>query len=281
MILNAIKLDLRLHYEHQRALLGYLRDERTLRRQDWVMLSDAVDVLGDSMVIVDGKEQKFRQFYSERIDVRYADPFLARLVTLTDAEEEGRRARAAVAQEIGRLLDGAEGFSRDNNDCRLLLVYCLYWWAAFARGYIFEVIIFRDLAASGLQFVAHDLTRREERFASYDLLLLGLRGDIKHTTYFLTADRLSLLDSDFFITRWYLGREWPRVAILRETAWAVLSLPPCDDQRRTAMLGEVALILPGASVFLIDSLALTALGYDQWKQRVLMLQLAGGETSDE
>jgi hypothetical protein len=245
------------------------------------MLSDAVNALGDSVVIVDGKEQRFRQFYSERIDARYADPFLARLVTLTDAEEEGRRAQAAVAQEIGRLLDGAEGFSRDNNDCRLLLVYCLYWWAAFARGYIFEVIIFCNLAASGLQFVAHDLTRREERFASYDLLLLGLRGDIKHTTYFLTADRLSLLDSDFFITRWYLGREWLRVAILRETAWAVLSLPPCDDQRRMATLDEVELILPGASVFLIDSLALTALGYDQWKQRVLMLQLAGGETSDE
>jgi len=281
MILTAIKLDLRLHSEHQRALLGYLRDERTLRRQDWVMLSDAVDALGDSVVIVDGKEQRFRQFYSERIDAQYADPFLARLVTLTDAEEEGRRAQAAVAQEIGRLLDGAEGFSRDNNDCRLLLVYCLYWWAAFARGYIFEVIIFRDLAASGLQFVAHDLTRREERFASYDLLLLGLRGDIKHTTYFLTADCLSLLGSDFFITRWYLGREWLRVAILRETAWAVLSLPPCDDQRRMATLDEVELILPGASVFLIDRLALTALGYDQWKQRVLMLQLAGGETSDE
>jgi hypothetical protein len=32
------------------------------------MLSDAVDALGDSVVIVDGKEQRFRQFYSERID---------------------------------------------------------------------------------------------------------------------------------------------------------------------------------------------------------------------
>ena len=145
MILNAIKLDLRLRYEHQRALLRYLRDERTLRRQDWVMLSDAVDALGDSVMIVDGKEQRFRQFY----------------------------------------------------------------------------------------------------------------------------------------TRWYLGREWLRVAILRETAWEVFSLPPCDDQRRVATVDEVALILPNTCVFLIDSLALTALGYDQLKQRVLMLQLAGGETSDE
>lgn len=67
---------------------------------------------------------------------------------------------------------------------------------------------------------APGITSRSERLAPYDLLLLDLRGDIKHTTYFLTAERLSQLVSDFFITRWYLGqrREWLRVAILRETA---------------------------------------------------------------
>ena len=137
--------------------------------------------------------------------------------------------------------------------------------------------IFRDLAASGIQFVAHDLTNRSERRAPYDLLLLDLRGDIKYTTYFLTAERLARLVSDFFITRWYLGREWLRVAILRETAWRSLSLPTSDDEQEIATLEEVAGILPQAAAFVIDSLTLTALGYEQWKQRVLVRQAAREE----
>jgi hypothetical protein len=179
------------------------------------------------------------------------------------------------------LLDKAEGFNRDDSHCRLLFIYCLYWWAAFARGYILEVVIFRDLTASGIQFVAHNLVRREERFTSYDLFLLDLRGDIKYTTYFLAADRFSLLNSDFFITRWYLGHGWLRVAIRRETAWGLFSLPPCDDQRQIVILDEVALPLPLTCAFFIDSDLLTALGYDQWKQRVLMLQSARGGTDND
>ncbi len=280
MVLNAIKLNPQLHQEHQRALLRYLRDERTLSHHDWATLSDAVNALSDSVVGVDGEEQTFRQFYNERIDTRFADPFLAQLVTLVDVEGEGRRAQAAAAQEIGQLLDKAAGFSRDDNPCRLLLIYCLYWWAAFARGYIFEVIVFRDLAASGIQFVGHNLARRDERFSRYDLSLLDLRGDIKHTTYFLTADRLSLLDSDFFITRWYLGRGWLRVAISRETAWDIFSLPPCDDQRQIVTLDEVPLTLPITCAFFIDSALLTTLDYDHWKQRVLMLQSTRGGNSN-
>jgi hypothetical protein len=281
MILNAIKLNPQLHQEHQRVLLRYLRDERTLSHHDWAMLSEAVDALSESRIMVDAEEQTFRQFYNEQIDAPFADSFLAQLLALADVEEEGRRAQAAIAQTIGRLLDRAEGFSRDDDHCRLLLIYCLYWWAAFARGYIFEVVVFRDLAASGIQFVAHNLARRDERFSRYDLLLLELRGDIKHTTYFLTAERLSLLDSDFFITRWYLGREWLRVAILRETAWDIFSLPPCSDQRQIGALDEVARTLPLTCAFFIDSALLTTLGYDQWKQRVLVLQSArGGNDND-
>ncbi len=276
MILNAIKLNPQLHQEHQRALLRYLRDERTLSHHDWATLSDAVNALSDSVVTADGDEQTFRQFYNERVDAHFADPFLAQLVTLIDVEGEGRQAQAIFAREIGWLPDKAEGFNRDDNHCRLLLIYCLYWWAAFARGYIFEVVIFRDLAASGIQFVGHNLARRNERFSRYDLFLLDLRGDIKHTTYFLTADRLSLLDSDFFITRWFLGRGWLRVAILRETAWDIFSLPPCDDQRQIVTLDEVALTLPITCAFFIDGALLTTLDYDQWKQRVLMLQSARG-----
>jgi len=277
VILSFISLNSQLHQEHQRVLLRYLRDERTLLRHDWVKLVEAVDALNASVVAVDGREMAFRQFYERLIDAQYADPFLQNLVTLNDVEQEGRRAQAGVAQEICHLLDTAEGFSRDDNHCRLLLVYCLYWWAAFARGYIFEATIFLDLSASGIRFIAHDITRRSERLSPYDLLLLNLRGDIKYTTYFLTAERLAFLLSDFFITRWYLNHEWLRVAILRETAWGVLSLPPNDNQRQTVVRDEVAQTLPRAAAFVIDSFTLTALGYEQWKQRVQARQLTGEE----
>jgi len=86
-------------------LLRYVRDERTLSHHDWVTLTEAVDALNVSVVVIDDQEQTFRQFYEERIDSRYADLFLAHLVTMNEVEMEGRRAQATTAQEIGRLLD--------------------------------------------------------------------------------------------------------------------------------------------------------------------------------
>lgn len=154
MILSTININPQLHHAHQRVLLRYLIDDLGLSHNDWVTLTEAVDALSVSVMMVDGQEQTFRRFYEEQIDQQFADPFLSHLLTLTDVETEGRRVQAATAQEIGRLLDGLAGFSRDDHNCRLLLVYCLYWWSAFARGYIFEVTIHRDLTASGIQFTS-------------------------------------------------------------------------------------------------------------------------------
>ena len=279
MILSAIRLNPQLYQAHHRILLGYLTDELALSSSDWATLAETVDRLGASVLVVDGQERTFRQFYEEYIDKPFADPFLSVLLTLADVEREGRRVQAATAQEICLLLDGAEGFSRHDSNCRILLVYCLYWWAAFARGYIFEVTIFRDLTAFGVQFIAHDITNRYERLAPYDLLLLDLRGDIKHTTYFLTAEWLSQLVSDFFITRWYLPhhRAWLRVAILRELAWRVLSLSQDNGSRQSVTLDDIARLLPQVATFAIDRTTLTAMGYDLWKQRVLSIQATRGE----
>ncbi|MEK7830051.1 MAG: hypothetical protein AAB401_03150 [Acidobacteriota bacterium] len=113
----------------------------------------------------------------------------------------------------------------------------------------------------------------------YDLLLFGLRGDIKNTTYFLTAGRLSHLVSDFFITRWYVAchRTWLRATVLRETAWSFLNPPSAGYERQIVTLDDVADILPQAAAFVVDSFSLTALGYDQWKQLVLLRQSTGEE----
>ncbi|MEK7830052.1 MAG: hypothetical protein AAB401_03155, partial [Acidobacteriota bacterium] len=104
-------------------------------------LANAVDELGKSSVMVDRQELTFRQFYEAFIDAQFADPFLAGLLVLKDLEISGRHSQATVAQKICKLLDAATGFSRDNNDCRMMMIYCLYWWAAFARGYLFEAVI--------------------------------------------------------------------------------------------------------------------------------------------
>jgi len=43
--------------------------------------------------------------------------------------------------------------------------YCLYWWSAFARGYIFALMAFRDMKVSGIKFTGHDISNRAERFS--------------------------------------------------------------------------------------------------------------------
>jgi hypothetical protein len=58
---------------------------------------------------------------------------------------------------------------------------------AFARGYALEVEIFRDLEASGVQFAAHDLSDRHQRFSSSDLTISKIAGDIKTSVYFVQA----------------------------------------------------------------------------------------------
>lgn len=274
MTVTNVQLNPRLSSAHHRVLLRYLVDELALSHHEWVTLADAVDALGESLVGVNGQIQTFRQFYQERIDQPLADSFLVQLCALTDVEAAGRRVQAAVAQEIGRKLDAASDFDRNDQGCRMLLVYCLYWWAAFARGYIFELIIFRDMEASGIAFVPHNILDRQERVGPYDFTLLGLRGDIKHTTYFLTAERLSQLSSDLFVTRWYLTsqRTWVRAAILRKSACDVFLLSDGCDSQPPVLLDEVSNQLPKTTLFLIDSITLAALGYDQWKDRVLLLQ---------
>ena len=118
MTLNTIRLNRKLRQEHHRVLLRDLTDEFVLSPSDWATLVEAVDWLGNSVVVVDGQEHTFRQFYSESIDQPFADPFLARLLTLADLEMAGRRAQADIAREICRLLDEMEGFNRDDDKCR-------------------------------------------------------------------------------------------------------------------------------------------------------------------
>jgi hypothetical protein len=106
-----------------------------------------------------------------------------------------------VARQLVQDLNQTAGFDRRDVACQLLLVYCLFWWHAFARGSLFEVRIFRDLTASGIEFAGHDSTDRTARQSPYDLVVSGMRGDIKSSTYFLSAETLGRLQSDFWLFR--------------------------------------------------------------------------------
>jgi hypothetical protein len=277
--LDAIRLNPNFRPEEHRVVLRYLTDERALSLGDWVLLREAVETLGTSVVVLDHQETTFRRFYEEQIDPQFADPFLAHLLGVGEVEMEGRREQAATARAIGQMLASLEGFRREDVNCRMLLVYCLYWWAAFARGYSFEIAILRDLEASGIAFVAHDIGSRAERTTPYDLILLDLRGDIKYSTYFLTAERLAHLTSDFFITRWYLPRvrQWLRAVLLRGKACQTLGLPHDDSGATMVTLEDVETILPEAATFIIDHTVLTATGYEPWKERVQKIQSAKRE----
>jgi len=272
MLLTDIHLNSQLSFEHQRVLLRYLSDDLYLSYSDWVTLVKAVNILGDSTVRVNGIGKTFRQFYEQQIDSLFADEFLNKLALSTALERDGPRLQAETAKNIGELFDSMDGFTREDNDCRMLLTYCLYWWAAFGRGYIFEVKVFRDLEASGIQFAHHDITNRKERLSPYDIRMLSLRGDIKHTTYFLSAERLAKLVSDFFITRWYLGkRQWVWVVLLRPLAWAAI-----NGKTTQATLDDVKNLLPQVLEIQIGSFKLVVLQYNDWKRRVKIKQQEGG-----
>jgi hypothetical protein len=138
-------------------------------------------------------------------------------------------------------------------------------WVSFARGYRFEVSIYRDLKVSGVEFVAHDILNPDERHSPFDLIVLGLRGDIKYSTYFLSADMLSRAASDFFITRIYdvMEREWLYIVIIRATVWQRF-----DGMTVLTSRSELTRLLPSPSLVEINGNMIVVISYKDWKQRV-------------
>jgi hypothetical protein len=169
-----------------------------------------------------------------------------------------------VARKIPGILS-QEGFvDRQVPETRFLLAYALYWWQSFAKGYAFQVEILRDLERSGLRFQAADLHWPEGRFAPYDLEILGYRGDIKTSTYFLQVVRSSTVPHDFYITA-LLG--WPRrrllVVFLQPAVWNELN----GDTQLTNLQG-LAMVLPQPARIEHRGRTLVVVDYELWKERV-------------
>ncbi len=192
------------------------------------------------------------------------------LVATPDVAQAAPRLQAATARQIVQWLQQQDCYQKGQLESRVLLTFCLYWWSAFALGYAFEVEIFRDLQAAGIEFSAHDITDRTERLSPFDLTVLGLRGDVKYSTWFLTVENARLAGLDFFITRLYdeSGVGWLRVVLLTPPAQDLISAPL-----------DASLALPQDVIASAAQLLLAR--YDDWKARVRSKQTPPGDSTYE
>lgn len=116
------------------------------------------------------------------------------------------------------------------------------------------------------RFVSHEITSRAERFSAYDLTVLGLRGDIKYSTYFLTAEGTQTTEIDFFITRLFdeIKARWEKVVFLTPAAWTVINgrTIPVALQEAVSEFPKAVMVNIGLETFVI-------ILYQEWKERIL------------
>jgi len=114
--------------------------------------------------------------------------------------------------------------------------------------------------------VSHEITSRAERFSAYDLTVLGLRGDIKYSTYFLTAEGTQTTEIDFFITRLFdeIKARWEKVVFLTPAAWTVINgrTIPVALQEAVSEFPKAVMVNIGLETFVI-------ILYQEWKERIL------------
>lgn len=137
---------------------------------------------------------------------------------------------------------------------------------AFARGYAFEVEIFRNLEQSGIVFEAHDLSNPVERFSPYDLLVSELTGDIKTSLYFVQLARH--FSVDFFIVKLHIKRKTVTIAVLlRPEVWEAI-----NGDTVAGTWDKFAYKWPHPVRIKQSGYDVVAIEYEEWKQRVLHWQ---------
>lgn len=255
--------------EQCRAVRLYFDDVNQLSSRDWRTALEGFDSLRSSVVCIDSEKFTFEMFYKLFVEQRYTDQFIQRIYNEPNLEQTGRRIQASTAREILHRLSEEGLYSRHIANSEYLASYLLYWWAAFAKGYLFELSIFRDLESAGIQFVAHDIRTRRGRLSPSDLFVEGLAGDIKNTTYFLYSSRSFPLTNDFYITRLYdeKQRKYLPIVIIKPAAWQFINgdVLPCSFQ-------EAANFLPQTVQVDFEGEGLVVVDYNVWKQKTLSKQ---------
>jgi len=202
------------------------------------------------------------------------------LVTCADVERDGARIQAEIARAVVEHFQNQGFFQPGIVETYYLLAFCLYRWWNFARGYIFEVNIFRDLEQSGIVFAAHDLSKPGERYSDFDLIVLGLKGDIKRLLYFLDDLARMPLAHDFYLTRLFhpQTRRPLLIAVMTKRAWDKI-----DGDTVIVPMEEAAWHLPKVVQADVQDITLFIADYNFWKGKVRAKQAfrLGGEGNAE
>jgi len=214
------------------AVLRHLEAPGTLRAADWQLALAGFDALRVATVAWAGQRGSFRQFYRQIIDEPYATRLLTTIHDADEVEGIGRQIAAELGREILAELQRLGGGEPQTFPEQLLLAYCLYWWHSFAKGYILQFAVYRELTASGVQFDGVDPVNPQQRYAADDLIVSGWRGDIKASTYFIHTARGAGLPHDFYIARFFdaANRTYRWAVLLKESVWRTLNgePTPCD-----------------------------------------------------
>jgi hypothetical protein len=250
--------------EHRYITLQYLQRGHELNRDEWRLATAAFDMLKNAVVLTAAGMLPFPLIYRQYVEELYATPFIEQLLVAKSVERVATQFWAQVAGQILDDLMAVNLFQKQVPATRLLLAYCLYWWRSFTLGYALEVEIQRDLGQSGIEFQAHDLLKREERLSPYDISVLGFKGDIKTSLYFLQAARSRSLAHDFYITK-VSGSQQAHIMVvfMQRQMWQEI-----DGDTLFVLLEELADNLPQACRIIQAGVELTVIDYELWKAKV-------------
>lgn len=254
--------------ETRAALQAYLGNPFRLSDADWQLIRSAIGLLARSTVIFSQRRYTFRQFYATFVNGTYARPYLQQLAATATPERDGPALQAEIARKILGWLHLSGLTPLAVADAEYLIVYCLYQWASFGRGYLFERIVFKDLADAGILLAAHLPERGKERYSASDLSISGIgQGDIKTSLYFLEA--LADARSDFYITRLYdaQARALRQVVVMTPQGWQQVNGEP-----RSAPIAEAARHFPQPVLVEAAGRSWVMVEYAVWKDRILRWQ---------
>lgn len=247
----------------------YLLTPRSLTPEERLRGLEVFDALGASAVTTSGQTQTFAAFYRAQVENKHVVTFFNHLLKTEDPEAVGNQLVTEVWHRIISDLRTMGVQSTGDVGQQCLVVFCGYWWQSFGKGYVREVAVYRDLERSGVEFAAHDLRQGQARFSPHDVTVLGFRGDVKTSTYFLHAARSYPLVNDFYLVRIYDAsrRTWLDIAMVKRGMWRVI-----DGDTRPCELEDVAQSLPTPVLLKARDETLVVITYADWKQRVLRVQ---------
>ena len=259
---------------HKVVARSFVQSER-LEASDRKLLFEAFDILHRAEIEVDAERLTFVQVYEQRIEARFANEYLDALLQTDEIETRAEQLRAQTSRQIMPILRSWGLLDQNEPLSFYLLAYCLYWWYVFARGYAFEIEVFRDLSNSNIRYSSHNLLDPYERRSPFDLVLLGFRGDIKTSTYFLGAVRTTELLCDFYITRLFdaKGKRRTWVTFLQEQFWTVIrdvNLPVIS-----MVLDDLVATKSGVFQVKVNQNTLIMLDYHIWKRLITTVQQEG------